>query len=140
MSDGGSTRSDFTEDDGPSVAPEELQGGVEDLRDAEPALLLPEEHGRAMQRAQAHKAHQQNQLREKFFAWARWIVSGTLISNFAIFGVYMGSQWHHISDTVMTGWISATVIEVLGLAYIIARYLFDQPTAGNAEKKDEKGS
>jgi hypothetical protein len=100
---------------------------IDELLAQPPALLSSPRRARSLAAAQADKAHQQNQLRQRFFTWARWIVSGALAGNFGIFITYMVSQWNHIADKVMMAWISATVVEVLGLAYIIAKYLFGDP-------------
>lgn len=77
-----------------------------------------------MKHAAADKAEQSNNLREKFFVAA---MSGTgvlLTVNVILFCAYMKSEWGHISEAVMLAWISASVVEVLGIIYIIARYLF----------------
>ncbi len=97
---------------------------VDELRDRKPALLESTTRARSLADAEADRAHQQNHLRERFFAWTRWVVAGALSANFGIFSAYMVSQWHHVSDQVMIAWIGATVIEVLGVALIIAKYLF----------------
>ncbi|MBT2266338.1 hypothetical protein [Rhodococcus erythropolis] len=77
-----------------------------------------------MSQAAADRARHDNNHRNNLVKWTMWVVSVSLIANFGVFGVYMGSQWHEISDSVMIAWISATVIEVLGIAYIITSDLF----------------
>ncbi|OZE41420.1 MULTISPECIES: hypothetical protein [unclassified Rhodococcus (in: high G+C Gram-positive bacteria)] len=100
-----------------------------------------EAHLSAMRKTQQKKEEQANDQREKFFKWSVWAVSGTLVGNFGIFVLYLKSQWGEISDLVMTAWISATVVEVLGIAYIIASHLFPNGTR-NAQRRpsrDEPG-
>lgn len=78
-----------------------------------------------LKHAQATKAEQSNALREKFFRWAM-IGTGILLGvNVLLFFLYMVSMWGQISEAVMVAWISATVVEVLGIVYIIAKYLFE---------------
>ncbi|MGW0043492.1 hypothetical protein [Rhodococcus sp. NPDC003348] len=74
--------------------------------------------------AEADKADQENLHRERFFGWAIGAVTFTLLGNFGVIGFYFWSQWSDISEPVMLAWISATVVEVLGIAYIIATHLF----------------
>jgi hypothetical protein len=54
------------------------------------------------------------------------IGAGVLLAlNVVLFFLYMVSAWGHIAEAVMVAWISATVVEVLGIVYIIAKYLFE---------------
>ncbi|QCQ91727.1 hypothetical protein [Rhodococcus sp. SGAir0479] len=80
--------------------------------------------------AQVDRARQDNDHRDQLLTWTMWIVPFALMLNFGIFVLYMGSEWGHISDGVMIAWISATVVEVLGIAYIIASDLFKDGTGG----------
>jgi hypothetical protein len=77
--------------------------------------------------AEADKAEQSNTLREKFFYAATGGTGALLAVNVVLFAAYMKSEWNHIADSVMLAWISATVVEVLGIVYIIAKYLFGDP-------------
>ncbi|MGW6376208.1 hypothetical protein ACWFRB_09115 [Rhodococcus sp. NPDC055112] len=90
-------------------------------------------HIEKLQAAELKKAKQQNKLRKRYFKWAGLTVIGSLVGNFGIFVTYIISQWGSVSDPVMIAWISATVVEVLGIAYIIANYLFP-PENGKSEK------
>lgn len=115
------TLDDLFEDiDGPSYAQQQSLAGQKRKpvgRGHTPANRL--------KHAQAAKAEQSNTLREKFFRWAM-IGTGILLGvNVVLFFLYMLSEWGHISEAVMVAWISATVVEVLGIVYIIAKYLFE---------------
>lgn len=79
--------------------------------------------------AAAAKAEQSNDLREKFFFLAMGGTGALLAVNIVLFALYMTSQWNHIADAVMVTWITSTVVEVLGIIYIIAKYLFDERDA-----------
>lgn len=74
--------------------------------------------------ASATQHEQDNDHRKNFFWFAVTLAGICIVGNFAVFGVYMGSQWESISDGVMIAWISATIVEVLGIVTIIAQYLF----------------
>ncbi|WP_072713759.1 hypothetical protein, partial [Rhodococcus rhodnii] len=78
--------------------------------------------------AAAERAKDNNSHRRKLVTWTMWAVSVSLLINAVIFCVYMGSQWGQISDAVMIAWITATVVEVLGIAYIITSDLFKDGT------------
>lgn len=62
--------------------------------------------------------------RDQLLTWTMWAVPFALMLNFGVFILYMGSNWGDISESVMIAWISATVVEVLGMAFIIASDLF----------------
>ncbi|WP_182359589.1 hypothetical protein [Tomitella gaofuii] len=70
------------------------------------------------------RKRQDNKQRGHFYSWATWVAVGCISGNFGIFVAYMCSQWGRISDTVMVAWISATIVEVIGIVVIIAKYLF----------------
>lgn len=104
---------------------------LSDLRRQHPAFMGTAEEGRShlakMNRAEQKKARQQNRLRKRFFKWAGLTVVGSLFGNFVLFTIFMFWNKGDVADSVMIAWISATVVEVLGIAYIIANYLFDNP-------------
>lgn len=83
-----------------------------------------EEHVQSLQKAQVRQLEQEHTQRASFFRFAVVVVTLTLAGNFAVFAFYIRSEWTHISDTVMVTWIGATVVEVLGIAFIIATHLF----------------
>lgn len=83
-----------------------------------------EEHVQSLQKAQVRQLEQEHKQRASFFWFAVVVVTLTLAGNFAVFAFYIRSEWTHISDTVMVTWIGATVVEVLGIAFIIATHLF----------------
>lgn len=123
-------------------APEDLDeffdnAKLSDLQSQHPTFMGTAEEGRShlakMNRAEQKKARQQNRLRKRFFKWAGLTVVGSLFGNFVLFTIFMVWNKGDIADSVMIAWISATVVEVLGIAYIIANYLFDNP-GGNASR------
>lgn len=77
-------------------------------------------------RKQAKQKHDQ---REKLFGTVRWCLVCTLMASAAIMGFYMWSQWGQISSEVMISWNVAIVVNTVGLAYIVANYLFSDNQA-----------
>lgn len=104
------------------------------LADKEPANAKPpdeiESHIRELQKREIERLKQEHGQRKGFFVWAMVVVTATLAGNFTLFGLYIKSQWGQIDTTVMVAWISATVVEVLGIAYIIATHLFSKGDRG----------
>jgi len=78
--------------------------------------ILTEELGRIQQ---------QKNLRRAFFGWTIGLVTMVVLLN----GIIM--IWHMIataglpSDAFLIAWLSTTLVETIGLGYIIANYLFD---------------
>lgn len=105
-------------------APVEDLGGPEDATETEAEAF---DLKKALDEAEVDKAKQAQDFRGKFFYWAMWLITAALVINFVVMGFYMASQWRDISDPVMVSWFSATIVEVLGLGYIIATYLFNSP-------------
>ena len=90
-------------------------------------------HQKTMQSAEIDRLHQQNEMRPKFFKLAAWLSWTIIIGNFVLVGWY---AWHAkagIEPYVIVAWISSTVVEILGIMYIIAQYLFP-----GAKKKKAK--
>ncbi|WP_032395350.1 hypothetical protein [Rhodococcoides fascians] len=99
--------------------------GVDVLsQSAAPTNEIPPAQAEEIAAAAAVRAHQDNTHRSQLLTWTMWLVPWVLMINFGVFVLYMGSQWGNISASVMIAWISATVVEVLGIAYIIASDLF----------------
>ena len=89
---------------------------VEDASDKEVAHDL--------KNAEIDQAYQANTLRKSFFKFVVVAVAGVLIASAALMGMYVWSEWSELDPGVMIAWYSATVVQVIGLAYIVARYLF----------------
>lgn len=94
------------------------------LTTTKPELASDQEFDRRSKRAQAERAEQDNDHRKTFVKWVIRAVTGTLAVSVALMVLYVISEWGHIAPQVMVAWFSATVVQTLGLAYVIARYLF----------------
>jgi hypothetical protein len=71
---------------------------------------------------------------------ARWSVGamiGQLVVADTVFVIYawVGYDWQ-IEPSVILGWLSATVVEVIGIVVIIAQYLFPRHGHGWSEPKE----
>lgn len=79
------------------------------------------------QRAKIKKLKNDNRMRKLFFKWASKLTVGIIAVNSVLFAAYMAvHMWgeHPIPESVMLAWVMSTIIEVLGIVAIIARYLF----------------
>jgi len=84
--------------------------------------------------AERDRLEQQKKQRRVFFYWAIAAITGILIFNSVIFVWHMDATRGRPSDTVIISWITTSIVEVIGLGYIIARSLFklenSQPANG----------
>lgn len=78
-------------------------------------------------RAKIDKLKNDNEMRKAFFAWASKLTIAIIGLNGVLFAAYLYVQWdggHPIPESVMFAWVTSTIVEVLGIVAIIARYLF----------------
>lgn len=88
----------------------------EEISDAKAEKLLS--------KAEADRLEQANALRPFFFWSVVASMAFTLLASVGIMAFYIWSQWDDIDSAVMIAWMSAAVVETIGLAYIVANYLF----------------
>lgn len=72
-------------------------------------------------RAQTHT------MRSSFATVIKWTMIGTLAATCLLMAAYLyASIFRQVSidSTVMVAWFSSTVVQVIGLVYIVANYLF----------------
>ena len=74
--------------------------------------------------AKKKKAEQTHDLRGRFFGTVQWALLGTLGSATVLMGCYLFSQWGSVDAAVMISFNAAVVVNTIGLAYIVANYLF----------------
>jgi len=97
---------------------------------AEQLAIRRTQYEQTMQSAEIDRLHQQNMMRPRLFKLASRLSWVVVLGNFAIVGWY---AWHSkgaMDPRVLMFWISSTVVEVLGIVYIIAQYLFPKPRDG----------
>jgi len=80
--------------------------------------------------AERDRVRQQKGHRTAFFFWAVIAISIILIFNSIIFVVHMVATGGEPNDAVIISWMSTSIVEVIGLGYIIARSLFLSPSGG----------
>jgi hypothetical protein len=78
----------------------------------------------ALRRSDVKAAQQAHRMRKRFYNFVVKAVFGTLAASALTMFLYVISQWGKIDAAVMVAFFSAVVVQVIGLAYIIARYLF----------------
>lgn len=91
------------------------------------AAKEPFDYATEKQRAKIDKARAENKMRKRFFKWASRVAGWIVGLNFGVFAAYLAIQAFapgKIPDPVMYYWITATVVEILGIMAIIARHLF----------------
>lgn len=87
----------------------------------------PFDYATEKQRAKIDKTRAENEMRTTFFRWASRLAGWMVGANIGIFIGYLVIQAlapGSIPDSVMLAWISATIVEILGIVAIIARHLF----------------
>jgi hypothetical protein len=75
--------------------------------------------------AERDRVQQQKGHRTKFFVWAIIAVSAVLIFGGCMFVWHMNATNGKPADVVIVSWMSTSIVEVVGLGYIIARSLFE---------------
>lgn len=114
--------------DGPDVADLTLETQPNaELLEVRKLARESELHARAMEREELARLQQQNDLRRQFFVFASWLAVGVLVFGCALVGYYAWSVDGELEPSVLQFWISSTIVEVLGIIFIIARYLFPPP-------------
>lgn len=77
-----------------------------------------------------------NSFRPHFYFWAiRW-ARVAILASFVSLGVYTVSNWGHLDARVFATFLGATVVEVIGIVAIIARYLFQTSVPKNNSRND----
>lgn len=63
-------------------------------------------------------------LRKMVARWALWIVVVQLFLANLFFGFYLGFNLREPNQAIMVAWLTSTVVEVIGILWVIARNLF----------------
>lgn len=67
---------------------------------------------------------QDTDLRKLLAVWSIRAASVMLLLGTGIFVTYMVSEWGEVPVQAIIAWLSASVLEVLGIVYVVANYLF----------------
>lgn len=74
--------------------------------------------------AALRKANQTHDFRDRFFTTISGSLIGILLSSVLVMLLYVISQWGEVSGAAVVSFNAAVVVNVLGLALILANYLF----------------
>lgn len=146
------TRVDSLRIDVPRVVSEEaLVASAEAVGETDYALLAQAAEARTndleneILGAERDRLLQQRGHRSNFFRWAVVAISVVLLFNGGMFLWHMIASGGLPSDVVIISWMSTSIVEVLGLGYIIARSLFQSGGANGvfysrSDRKAQTGS
>lgn len=89
--------------------------------------------------AERDRLKQQREHRHAFFIWAVIAISAVLVFGGIMFAWHVAASDGKPSEPVMISWMTTSIVEVIGLGYIIARSLFEvrngSPAVSNADRK-----
>lgn len=74
--------------------------------------------------AAREKAQQAHDFRRRLFSTITRVVVCTLFGAACLMGAYVWSQWGELDRIVVISFNAAVVVNTVGLAYIVANYLF----------------
>ncbi len=114
-------------------------------RQAREAEIATDQIKNQILEAERDRLRQQKTQRRVFFFWAIGAISGILIFNGFVFSWYMDASRGTPSDAVLISWITTSIVEVIGLGYIIARSLFrsqnnEDANGSTADKRSRNSS
>lgn len=88
-------------------------------------------------KAEVAQAKLANKQRDHFFKFVVAAVAFSLASSVGLMALYFWSEWHEIDSAVLIAWFSANVVQVIGLAYVIANYLFPSSAKSDTPPSEE---
>ncbi|PPF47050.1 hypothetical protein C5B85_01885 [Pseudoclavibacter sp. AY1F1] len=109
-------RRQLDDDEGPD--PDDTSSPEEGSSEALAAVRLRVEKRKLKQRAQDMK------LRKNLAYWAIGFVCAQLVFANLFFAIYLGHNAVRPNPAIMIAWLSGTVVEVIGILWVIARSLF----------------
>ncbi len=74
--------------------------------------------------AKADRERQENKLRERVAKWSLWFVLAQLAVTDIAFAAYMLAYHGRVPSQVMIAWMTSTIVEIIGILWVIARSLF----------------
>lgn len=94
------------------------------------------ELARALDKAALAEVEAANNYRKDLVGFTKWTVAGLVVAATVFMGLYIGSQWGEVEASVMVAYFTSIVLEVVGILYVIARYLF--PSSGTGHKNPNR--
>jgi hypothetical protein len=137
------TSTDVTRD----ASEEELVNEASDVESVSPDVGAQERRAKRedldnqILEAERDRVRQQKGHRSKFFTWAVISISCVFAFNGSIFVWHMIATGGSPADAVIISWMSTSIVEVLGLGYIIARSLFLSASgAANGSQSEQRAN
>lgn len=62
--------------------------------------------------------------RKVMLVWTLALASAIVVVSTVALFVYMYSEWGHVAASVMVSWFGSVVVQVIGIVYLVAAYLF----------------
>jgi hypothetical protein len=101
---------------------------VDDLASAPPTEASDREVKAGFDKAKLNELHAANEYRKTLVKSTQATVAALVTAATVFMGLYIWSQWDHVEASVMIAYFASVVAEVVGILYVIARYLF--PSSG----------
>ena len=90
-----------------------------------PTTNIDENYDNLDKKQQIYRYNQDTDHRKNLICWVKWIVSCSLVLTFSI--LFLNNiLCINVSDTVLVALLTTTTANILGLAFIILRGLFDK--------------
>lgn len=112
------------ESGGPATTPEEIRALARRAADR-PDTVRPTRELTPWEELRQADYRQDMRLREKYANWLLWGLGAELVIVNLLFWLYaaIGMHWR-IPSAAIEVWLGATVVQVVGIVAIVARYLF----------------
>ncbi|MFE9232067.1 hypothetical protein [Cellulosimicrobium funkei] len=128
---------DIEEDVPRSASPTDMLAAEADAAQVHQRKVL--EHRASMLGQDLQDRAQTHALRTSFARVIKWTMIATLGATALLMGFYLYAVvWRRtdVDSAVMIAWFSSTVVQVIGLVYIVANYLF--PKSDNGKEVEPK--
>lgn len=108
---------------------EEVDDSADEATDTASSFNARRRESAALRKLDAKNARreQENKLREKVATWSLWFVLGQLVVTNATIVAYIVIMLvvkQYVPTEVLITWLSSTIVEIIGILWVIARSLF----------------
>jgi len=97
---------------------------VDQLAAEEPHEASDKDVRAAIDKAKLTELEAANEFRQTLVTSTKWTVTALVGCATLFMGLYIWSQWDHIEASVMIAYFASVVAEIIGILFVIARYLF----------------
>ncbi|WP_133960612.1 hypothetical protein [Rathayibacter sp. PhB151] len=92
------------------------------------STAAPFDYVEQKQRQKIERTKNENDMRVRFFGWSSKLAGWMIAVNFLLFAAYLAIEAFlpeaNVPEAVMLAWITATVVEIIGVVLIVAKHLF----------------